>query len=37
MQTIFKGAYWLRFWALQQCEDKMETLRSASKVLRLSL
>jgi hypothetical protein len=33
MHAIFRGAYWLRFWSLQQCEDTREIIRSASKAV----
>jgi hypothetical protein len=33
MHAIFKGAYWLRFWSLLQCEDTRGIICSVSKAL----
>lgn len=32
LHVIFRGVYWLQFWALLQREDVRETFRLASKV-----
>ncbi|RCV20933.1 hypothetical protein SETIT_4G097800v2 [Setaria italica] len=35
MQTVLRGAYWLRYWSVLQRKDTRETIRMASKALKV--
>jgi hypothetical protein len=37
LQEVFRGTYWLRYWALLQFEEKRAIFRSVSSALEVTV